>query len=163
MKKNIAGVLFTETGIMIEKSYQQDFKIKTVFPDEVFTGAFLMLAQRIIKNRMMHCRQQLHIHLANATHIAEDLIAWQGGHFNVNVWLEMEKALELKDARELNTIQCQQIIRAMLLNQVGSWVYDVDMTTWTKCKEGDKCISEDFKNFISEQMLIGMQPVPACD
>lgn len=163
MKKNIAGVLFTETGIMIEKSYQQDFETKKVFKEEVFTGVFLMLAQRIIKNRMMHCRQQLHIHLASATHIAEDLIAWQGGHFNVNVWLEMEKALELKDARELNTIQCQQIIRAMLLNQVGSWVYDVDMTTWTKCKEGDKNISDDFKNFISEQMLIGMQPVPTCE
>lgn len=163
MKKNIAGVLFTETGIMIEKSYQQDFETKKVFKEEVFTGVFLMLAQRIIKNRMMHCRQQLHIHLASATHIAEDLIAWQGGHFNVNVWLEMEKALELKDARELNTIQCQQIIRAMLLGQVSSWVYDVDMTTWTKCKEGDKNISDDFKNFISEQILIGMQPVPTCE
>lgn len=148
---------------MIEKSYQQDFETKKVFKEEVFTGVFLMLAQRIIKNRMMHCRQQLHIHLASATHIAEDLIAWQGGHFNVNVWLEMEKALELKDARELNTIQCQQIIRAILLGQVGSWVYDVDMTTWTKCKEGDKNISEDFKNFISEQILIGMQPVPTCE
>lgn len=159
MKKNIAGVLFTETGIMIEKSYQQDFETKKVFKEEVFTGVFLILAQRIIKNRMMHCRQQLHIHLASATHIAEDLIAWQGGHFNVNVWLEMEKALELKDARELNTIQCQQIIRAMLLEQVGNWVYDVDMTTWTKCQEGDKKISEDFKNFITEQMLVGMQPV----
>lgn len=163
MKKNIAGVLFTETGIMIEKSYQQDFETKKVFKEEVFTGVFLMLAQRIIKNRMMHCRQQLHTHLASATHIAEDLIAWQGGHFNVNVWLEMEKALELKDARELNTIQCQQIIRAIFLGQVGSWVYDVDMTTWTKCKEGDKNISEDFKNFISEQILIGMQPVPTCE
>lgn len=163
MKKNIAGVLFTETGIMIEKSYQQDFGTKKVFKEEVFTGVFLMLAQRIIKNRMMHCRQQLHIHLASATHIAEDLIAWQGGHFNVLVWQEMEKALELKDARELNTIQCQQIIRAILLGQVGNWVYDVDMTTWTKCKEGDKNISEDFKNFISEQILIGMQPVPTCE
>ena len=163
MKKNIAGVLFTETGIMIEKSYQQDFNTKKVFKEEMFTGVFLMLAQRIIKNRMMHCRQQLHIHLASATHIAEDLIAWQGGHFNVLVWQEMEKALELKDARELNTIQCQQIIRAILLGQVGNWVYDVDMTTWTKCKEGDKNISEDFKNFISEQILIGMQPVPTCE
>lgn len=160
MKKNIAGVLFTETGIMIEKSYQQDFGTKKVFKEEVFTGVFLILAQRIIKNRMMHCRQQLHIHLASATHIAEDLIAWQGGHFNVDVWQEMEKALELKDARELNTIQCQQIIRAMLLGQVSNWVYDVDMTTWTKCKEGDKNISDDFKNFITEQMLVGMQPVP---
>lgn len=161
--KNIADVLFTEKGIMIEKSYQQDFETKKVFKEEMFTGVFLMLAQRIIKNRMMHCRQQLHIHLASATHIAEDLIAWQGGHFNVLVWREMEKALELKDARELNTIQCQQIIRAMLLNQVSSWVYDVDMTTWTKCKEGDKNISDDFKNFISEQMLVGMQPVPTCE
>lgn len=159
MKKNIAGVLFTETGIMIEKSYQQDFGTKKVFKEEVFTGVFLILAQRIIKNRMMHCRQQLHIHLASATHIAEDLIAWQGGHFNVLVWQEMEKALELKDARELNTIQCQQIIRAMLLDQVGGWVYDVDMTTWTKCQEGDKKISDDFKNFITEKMLVGMQPV----
>ena len=159
MKKNIAGVLFTETGIMIEKSYQQDFETKKVFKEEVFTGVFLMLAQRIIKNRMMHCRQQLHIHLASATHIAEDLIAWQDGHFNVNVWLEMEKALELKDARELNTIQCQQIIRAILLGQVGNWVYDVDMITWTKCQAGDEKISDDFKNFITEQMLVGMQPV----
>lgn len=163
MKKNIAGVLFTETGIMIEKPYQQDFEAKKVFKEEMFTGVFLMLAQRIIKNRMMHCRQQLHTNLANATHISEDIVAWKSGHFSVGVWQEMEKALELKDARKLNTIQCQQIIRAMLLNQVGGWVYDVDMTTWTKCKEGDKCISDDFKNFISEQMLVGMQPVPTCE
>lgn len=163
MKKNIAGVLFTETGIMIEKSYQKDFETKKVFKEEMFTGVFLMLAQRIIKNRMMHCRQQLHSHLANATHITPEIIAWQGGHFNVLVWQEMEKALELKDVRELNTIQCQQIIRAMLLGQVGNWVYDVDMTTWTKFKEGDKCISDDFKNFISEQLLVGMQPVPTCE
>lgn len=163
MKKNIAGILFTETGIMIEKSYQQDFETKKVFKEEMFTGVFLMLAQRIIKNRMMHCRQQLHSHLANATHITPEIIAWQGGHFNVLVWQEMEKALELKDARELNTVQCQQIIRAMLLNQVGGWVYDVDMTTWTKYNKDDKCISDDFKNFISEQILVGMQPVPTCE
>lgn len=163
MKKNIAGVLFTETGIMIEKSYQQDLETKKVFKDEMFIGVFLMLAQRIIKNRMMHCRQQLHSNLANATHITPEIIAWQDGHFNVIVWQEMEKALELKDARELNTIQCQQIIRAMLLNQVGNWVYDVDMITWTKCQEGDMKISDDFKNFISEQILIGMQPVPTCE
>ena len=163
MKKNIAGVLFTETGIMIEKSYQQDFEPKKVFKEEMFTGVFLLLAQRIIKNRMMHCRQQLHSHLANATYITPEIIAWQGGHFNVLVWQEMEKALELKDARKLNTIQCQQIIRAMLLNQVSGWVYDVDMTTWTKFKEGDKNISDDFRNFISEQLLVGMQPVPTCE
>lgn len=159
MKKNIAGIMFTETGIMIEKSYQTDFETKKVFKEEVFTGEFLVLAQRILKNRMMHCRQQLHTHLASATHITEDIVAWKGGHFNVGVWQEMENALELKDARKLNTIQCQQIIRAIMLNQVNNWVYDVDMTTWTKVKEGDGHISDDFKNFISEQILVGMQPV----
>lgn len=159
MKKNIAGILFTETGIMIEKSYQTDFKTKKVFNDAMFKGDFLELAKRIIKARMAHCRQQLHVHLASATHITEEIIAWQGGHFNVKVWEELEKALELDDARKLSTIQCQQIIRAILLDNVGSWAYDYDMTTWTRFQNGDKRITEDFKNFISEQIFVGMQPV----
>lgn len=159
MKKNIAGIMFTETGIMIEKSYQTDFTTKKVFKDEMFKGDFLELAKRIIKARMAHCRQQLHVHLASATHITEEIIAWQGGHFNVKVWEELEKALELDDARKLNTIQCQQIIRAILLDNVGSWAYDYDMDTWTRFQNGDKRITEEFKNFITEQVLVGMQPV----
>lgn len=161
MKTNkiIAGIQFTETGIVIERSYQEDHSVKKVFKEETFTGEFLELAKRIIKARMAHCRQQLHIHLAGAKHRTPEMIAWEGGHFNVGVWEELEKALELEDARQLNTLQCQQIVRAMLLGQVGSWAYDWDTTTWTKFDRGDKHITDDFKNFITEQMLVGMQPV----
>lgn len=159
MKKNIAGITFTETGIMIEKNFQANNKLKRMYSEELFKGDFLELAKRIIKARMYHCRQSLHIHLANATHIQPDMIAWEGGHFNVKVWEELEKALKLEDARELNVLQCQQILRAMLLDNVGTWAYDYNMETWTRFQSGDKRITEEFKNFITEQILVGMQPV----
>ena len=151
--------MFTETGIMIERMYVQDHSVKKMIAEDKFTGEFLDLSKRIIKARMAHCYCKLHSNLANAKHITEACIAWEGGHFNVGVWQELEKALELDDARKLNTLQCQQIIRAILLDEVGNWAYDYDTTTWTRFDKGDKHITQEFRNFITEQILVGMQPV----
>ena len=163
MKKNIAGVLFTETGIVVERPFVENTSVKKVISEDKFTGEFLELAKCIIKARMACCYRKLHGNLANAKHITPEIVAWEGGHFNVGVWLELEKALELDDVRKLNTIQCQQIIRAMLLDEVGNWAYDYDITTWTRCDEGNKHITQEFRLFITEQILVGMQPVPTCE
>jgi hypothetical protein len=151
--------MFTETGIVVERPFVENLSVKKMFPEEKFTGEFLELAKRIIKARMAHCYRRLHSNLANAKHVTPTMIAWEGGHFNVGVWEELEKALELDDARKLNTIQCQQIIRAMLADEVGNWAYDYDTTTWTRFDKGDKHITQEFRNFVTEQILVGMQPV----
>jgi hypothetical protein len=158
--KTIAGLMFTETGIVIERPFVENPSVKKMIPEATFTGEFLELAKRIIKARMAHCYRRLHSNLANAKHVTPDMIAWEGGHFNVNVWEELELALELDDARKLNTIQCQQIIRAMLADEVGNWAYDYDTTTWTRFDKGDKHITQEFRNFITEQILVGMRPTP---
>lgn len=157
--KTIAGLMFTETGIVIERPFVENPSVKKMFPEDKFTDEFLDLAKRIIKARMAHCYRRLHSNLTNAKHVTPDMIAWEGGHFNVGVWEELEKALELDDARKLNTIQCQQIIRAMLADEVGNWAYDYDTTTWTRFDKGDKHITQEFRSFITEQILVGMQPV----
>jgi hypothetical protein len=157
--KTIAGLMFTETGIVIERPFVENPSVKKMIAEDKFTGEFLELAKRIIKARMAHCYRKLHSNLANAKHVTPDMIAWEGGHFNVGVWEELEMALELDDARKLNTIQCQQIIRAILLDEVGNWAYDYDTTTWTRFDKGDKHITQEFRNFVTEQILVGMQPV----
>jgi hypothetical protein len=157
--KTIAGLMFTETGIVIERPFVKNPSVKKMIAEDKFTGEFLELAKRIIKARMAHCYRKLHSNLANAKHVTPAMIAWEGGHFNVSVWEELEKALELDDARKLNTIQCQQILRAILLDEVGNWAYDYDTTTWTRFDKGDKHITHEFRNFVTEQILVGMQPV----
>lgn len=157
--KTIAGLTFTETGIVIERPFAANPSVKKMIAEDKFTGEFLELAKRIIKARMAHCYRKLHSNLANAKHITPDMIAWEGGHFNIGVWEELEKALELDDARKLNTLQCQQILRAILLDEVGNWAYDYDTTTWTRFDKGDKHITHEFRNFVTEQILVGMQPV----
>lgn len=149
--KTVAGVTFTETGIFIEKSYQRDITTCVKLNESKFTGEYLEIAKRLAKIRMAHCKQQLHANLANATYITEYAIAWQGGHFSIPVYEALEGILELTDVRKLNKLQAQQLIRAMLLNDANDYVDDYDENL-KRCGR-DICVTEDFKNFITEHML----------
>jgi hypothetical protein len=152
MKKNIAGVSFTETGILIEKKYN-DVSVERKLNSEFFTGKFLELAKRLAKYRMHHCYKQLHNNLARAVRVTQREIVWQGGHFQVPVWESLERILELKDARDLDPLQAQQILRSILFH-CSSWAYDIDIVTGERIDEKDMHIDEDFKNFITEQILV---------
>ena len=150
--KKIAGIQFTETGIIVERPFVENPQAR-MFSEEMFTGKLLDIAKRIIKYRMAHCFNQLHANLARATHITKFEIAWPGGHFNIPVWEELEKALELDDVRKLNVIQSQQIIRAIMFGQCGTWMYDHDTTTWVKSDKNDIQMTDDFKLFITEHIV----------
>ena len=150
--KKIAGIQFTETGIVVERPFVENPQPRR-FSEEMFTGKLLDIAKRVIKYRMAHCFNQLHANLARATHITKFEIAWSGGHFNIPVWEELEKALELDDVRKLNAIQSQQIIRAIMLGQCGCWLYDHDTTTWVKSDRNDMQMTDEFKLFITEHIV----------
>lgn len=150
--KTIAGIQFTESGILIEKRYNTDNSVFPVPNKELFTGKFLDIAKKLAKYRMAECYRKLHSNLAKAKHISEDMIAWEGGRFNIKVWESLESILTLTDVRNLDLLQCQQLIRCMLLNS-RSWLYDHNTETWEEMKTGDIHCSDDFKNFITEHML----------
>lgn len=151
--KTIAGVKFTESGILVERKYN-DVPMGRQINEENFTGKFLELAKRLAKYRMAHCYKQLHANLSRAIRVTELEIAWDGGHFQVPVWESLERILELNDVRDLDPLQAQQILRSIMFH-CSSWAYDHDTTTWEVIKESkDMHVSEDFKNFITEQILV---------
>ena len=150
--KTVAGITFTETGILIEKSYQHDTTVCRELNESKFTGEYLEIAKRLAKTRMAHCKQQLHANLIHATYITEHTIAWKGGHFSVPVYEALEGILKLTDVRQLTELQAQQLIRAMLLNGANNYVYDYDENL-KRCGT-DICVTEDFKNFITEHMIL---------
>lgn len=150
--KTIAGIQFTNDGVAIVKPYVENIEVFHTIAPELFTGEFLHLAKCIAKRRMMHCYKELHKNLAAATHIMPDMIAWDGGHFTVQVWKALEEVLTLDDARKLNVIQCQQLIRDMLLND-RTWVYDYT-ENFEKVKDSGIHITEQFRMFITEQILL---------
>ena len=151
--KTIAGVKFTESGILVERKYN-DVPMGRQINEENFTGKFLELAKRLAKYRMAHCYKQLHANLSRAIRVTELEIAWESGHFQVPVWESLERILELNDVRDLDPLQAQQILRSIMFH-CSSWAYDHDTTTWEVIKESkDMNVSEDFKNFITEQILV---------
>jgi hypothetical protein len=150
--KTIAGIQFTESGILIEKKYNTDNSVFSVTNCELFTGKYLETAKRLAKYRMADCYKKLHSNLAKAKHISTDMIAWEGGRFNIKVWESLEKILTLTDVRDLDLLQCQQLIRCMLTIS-RSWLYDHNTETWEEMKTGDIMMSEEFKNFITDHML----------
>lgn len=151
--KTIAGVKFTESGILVERKYN-DVPMNRQINEENFTGKFLELAKRLAKYRMAHCYKQLHANLSRATRVTELEIAWEGGHFQVPVWESLVRILELKDVRDLDPLQAQQILRSIMFH-CSAWAYDHDTNTWEIIKESkDMHVSEDFKNFITEQILV---------
>lgn len=152
-RKQIAGISFTESGIIIERKYN-DVPMGRKFCEENFTGKYLELAKRLTKYRMAHCYKQLHSNLSRAIRVTSTEIAWQGGGFQVPVWEALEGILKLDDVRQLNPLQAQQIVRSIMFH-CSSWAYDHDVVTWEINKESKEiCITEDFKNFITEQLLV---------
>ena len=149
--KTIAGINFTETGILIERTYVEnpDAVQAQKFSDEQLTK-FLKIAQRLAQRRMAHCRAKLHANLVRATHSTPELILWKGGRFNVKVYEALEGILELDDVRKLDVLQAQQLIRTMLLQGTG-WVYEFDEDGNETNKNGVYC-DEDFKLFITEHI-----------
>lgn len=153
--KKIAGIQFTNTGVMIERPYcdnQDELRGQHRIAEEKFTGELLDIAKRVIKYRMAHCFKQLHTNLANAKIITSQSIIWAGGHFEVPVWEQMEAILKLDDVRKLNRMQCQQLVRAMLF-QSSYWLCDHD-ENWNPIKGSDTIkITDEFKNFVTEHFL----------
>lgn len=154
MKTTIAGIQFTDKGILIEKAYCDNSEVlnKTRINTEDFTGKFVKIAHNLAKTRMAHCFKQLHSNLAKATHITKEHIAWADGHFSVPVWNELEGILEIQDVRQLNAFQTQQLIRAILF-QSSTWAYDYD-ENYIKCPNSSIEITDTFKMFLTEHMLV---------
>lgn len=150
--KTIAGINFTETGILIERNYaeNQDAVKAQRFSDAQLTK-FLSIAKRLAERRMQHCKLKLHANIARATHITPELILWDGGRFNVKVYESLESILNLTDVRKLDLLQSQQIIRSMLLLGTG-WLYKIDEAGCDIREDGVYC-DEDFKLFITEHII----------
>lgn len=155
MKKTIANVTFTENGILVEKSYAENFEVlaSRKIKEEKFTGELLDIAKCLAKARMAHCYHMLHSHLANASHITASTIAWEGGQFQVPVWEALEGVIELDDVRNLEALQAQQLIRSMIFQVHNGWVYDYD-ANWKKIPNSDIRVTEEFQNFITEHILV---------
>ena len=150
--KTIAGINFTETGILIERNYveNQEAVQAQKFSDEQLTK-FLKIAKRLAQRRMEHCRAKLHANIAHATHLTSELVLWKNGRFNVKVYEALEGILELDDVRKLDVLQSQQLIRAMLFQGTG-WIYEFDANGNETSKNGVYC-DEDFKLFITEHII----------
>ena len=163
INKQIAGVLFTDNGIMIERKYQYDPEFKSNIPripEEKFSGEFLEIAKRLVKYRMADCYVKFHSNLANAQIITKESIIWKSGHFEITVWEQMEAVLSLDDVRKLNALQCQQIVRSMMFNAPTYWLGNHD-DSWVISKDSETVrLTDEFKMFITEQFLCTkMNPV----
>jgi hypothetical protein len=158
--KKIAGIVFTESGVMIEKPYceaSDELKSQYRIAEDKFTGELLEIAKRVIKARMAHCFKQLHSNLANAKVITPQTIIWKGGHFSVPAWEAMDAVLHLDDVRKLNRFQCQQIVRSMLLNSEHYWLGDYD-ENWNSIPDSSNVkMTDAFKMFITEHFLVADQ------
>lgn len=150
--KTIAGINFTETGILIERNYVESQEAVNAqrFSDEQLTK-FLKIAKRLAERRLQLCKLKLHANIARATHITPELILWEGGRFNVKVYESLESILNLDDVRKLDILQSQQLIRCMLLQGTG-WLYKIDEAGCDVRDVGIYC-DEDFKLFITEHII----------
>lgn len=153
--KKIAGIQFTNTGVLIEKPYQKDEELcaRHHFSEEMFTGDFLEIAKRLAKLRMSKCFKKLHQNLAQASHITEHDIVWKDGHFSVPVWEQLEAILSITDVRQLNRFQAQQLIRAIILDEAGYWLSDFD-ENWNSNEKSECRLTLEFKRFITEHVLV---------
>lgn len=151
--KTIAGIQFTENGILVTKAYAEspETLAKRKYTEEMFEK-FLEIAKRLAKARLAHCYKQLYANLANATHVTPQEIAWNNGHFAVPVWESLEAILKLNDVRDLDALQAQQLIRANM-EQHADWAYDYD-ENHNLIKNSDIRIPVEFKRFITEHILV---------
>lgn len=152
--KTIAGITFSEKGILIERQYQENPQVLAArrIAEEKFTGEFVKIAKYLAKERMNHCYKQLHANLAQATHITETEIAWSKGHFQVPVYEALEAIANITDVRDLDLLQSQQLVRTMLLHNNG-WAYNYD-SNWNRIEKESAYCTDEFKNFITEHMIV---------
>lgn len=159
--KTIAGIQFTENGVLIEKAYcedQAELRGQHRIPEEKFTGELLEIAKRVAQYRMAHCFKQLHANLANAKVITPQSIIWKGGHFEVPVWEALEGILKLDDVRKLNRLQCQQLVRSMMFQATGYWLYKHD-SNWNQLNDSESIrLTDEFKMFVTEHFLCAEDP-----
>lgn len=158
--KKIAGIVFTETGVMIEKAYchNNEELIGQHRVTEEKLAEMLEVAKRVIKYRMADCYRKLHSNLANAGVITPQSVIWKGGHFEVAVWEQMEAILKLDDIRKLNRLQCQQLVRSLMFNSPSYWLSDHD-ENWNIIAKSDNVeLSDDFKMVITEIFLCNDDP-----
>jgi hypothetical protein len=161
MKANkiVAGIQFTENGVLIEKAYGHDNEgITRGIAEEKFTGELLEIAKRVAQYRMAHCFKQLHANLANAKVITPESIIWKGGHFEVGVWEALADILKLDDVRKLNRLQCQQLVRSMMFQATGYWLYKHD-SNWNQLNDSESIrLTDEFKMFVTEHFLCAEDP-----
>lgn len=91
----------------------------------------------MIQHRINHCENQLkaHLHEAKAT-LERQIIVWEGGHFAVPVWTELNKALN-QEPIEWTALVWEQIIR-----QMGREKEPFDAVLWDIASEGCMCCNK---------------------
>lgn len=88
----------------------------------------------MIQHRIDHCENQLNAHLHEAkTVLSGQIIVWEGGHFAVPVWTELNKALN-QEPIEWTALVWEQIIR-----QMGREQEHFDAILWDIASEGCMC------------------------
>lgn len=88
----------------------------------------------MIQHRIDHCENQLNVHLHEAkTVLSGQIIVWEGGHFAVPVWSELNKALN-QEPIEWSALVWEQIIR-----QMGREQEHFDAILWDIASEGCMC------------------------
>ena len=92
----------------------------------------------MIQHRIDHCENQLNTHLHEAkTVLSGQIIVWEGGHFAVPVWTELNKALN-QEPIEWTALVWEQIIR-----QMGREQEHFDAILWDIASEGCMCSEKE--------------------
>jgi hypothetical protein len=144
----IGEIEITNTGIRIELPFSEG---STPFFKKLDTSNFLKIAKCLAKARMAHCHKELMLHIHEA-HRTPFIISWDGGHFTIPVYQALERVLELDDVYKLDSLQTQQLIRAIVLNTSGMYVSDYEQHQ--KIKGSEIRITNEFKLFLTEHQLV---------
>ena len=92
----------------------------------------------MIQHRIAHCENQLNAHLHEAKSLLScQIIVWEGGHFAVPVWTELNKALT-QEPIEWTALVWEQIIR-----QMGREQEHFDAILWDIASEGCMCSEKE--------------------
>lgn len=105
---------------------------------EVLLNTHKNFFRTMIQHRIDHCENQLNAHLHEAkTVLLGQIIVWEGGHFAVPVWTELNKALN-QEPIEWTALVWEQIIR-----QMGREQEHFDAILWDIASEGCMCSEKE--------------------